>query len=93
MLLMPITSTQERFEFGIKKLGEYRELYGPSNTLLLADVFENFQRKKTRPMLLLVEKGIRGGICHAIHQYPKVNTKYMKDRVKIRSHDILCIGA
>ena len=30
-------------------------------------------------MLLMVEKGIRGGICHAIHKYVKVNNKYMKD--------------
>ena len=30
-------------------------------------------------MLLMVEKGIRGGICHAIHQYAKANNKYMKD--------------
>ena len=30
-------------------------------------------------MLLMVEKGIRGGICHAIHQYVKANNKYMKD--------------
>ena len=30
-------------------------------------------------MLLLVEKGIRGGICCAIYQYMKANNKYMKD--------------
>ena len=30
-------------------------------------------------MLLIVEKGIRGGICHAIHRYAKANIKYMKD--------------
>ena len=30
-------------------------------------------------MLLIVEKGIRGEICHAIHLYPKANNKYMKD--------------
>ena len=30
-------------------------------------------------MLLMVEKAIRGGICHAIHQYVKANDKYMKD--------------
>ena len=24
-------------------------------------------------MLLMVEKGIRGGICHAIHRYVKAN--------------------
>ena len=30
-------------------------------------------------MLLLIEKGIRGGICHAIHEYKKANNKYMKD--------------
>ena len=26
-------------------------------------------------MLLMVEKGIRGGICHAVHRYIKVNNK------------------
>ena len=30
-------------------------------------------------MLLMVEKGIRGGMCHAIHKYAKANTKYMKN--------------
>ena len=30
-------------------------------------------------MLLMVEKGIRGGICHFIYQYAKANNKYMKD--------------
>ena len=30
-------------------------------------------------MLLMVEKGIRGGICQAIHRHAKVNNKYMKN--------------
>ena len=30
-------------------------------------------------MLLMVEKGIRGGTCNAIRQYKKANNKYMKD--------------
>ena len=30
-------------------------------------------------MLLMVEKGIRGGICQAINQYPKANNKDPKD--------------
>ena len=84
-----------------------------SNTLLLADVFENFRNmcikvyeldpahflslpglawkpclKKTNvklelltdyDMLLMVEEGIRGGICHAIHRYAKANNKYMEN--------------
>ena len=83
-----------------------------SDTLLLADVFENFRDmclkeyeldpahflllpglawqaclKKANmelelltdyEMLLMVEKGIRGGICHSIHRYAKANNKYMK---------------
>ena len=30
-------------------------------------------------MLLIVEKGIIGGICHSIHRYSKANNKYMKN--------------
>ena len=30
-------------------------------------------------ILLMVEKGIRGGIFHAIQRYAKANNKYMKD--------------
>ena len=29
-------------------------------------------------MLLMVEKRIRGGVCHAIQRYTKANNKYMK---------------
>ena len=30
-------------------------------------------------MLLMVENGIRGGICHVMHIYAKANNKYMKN--------------
>ena len=30
-------------------------------------------------MLLMVEEGIRAGICHSIHRYAKANNKYMKN--------------
>ena len=85
-------------KFKLNNLGEYHDLYVQSDTLLLADVFENFRDmclkeyelnpahflslpglawqaclKETGvelelltdyDMLLMVEEGIRGGICH-----------------------------
>ena len=100
-------------KFDIKNLGEYHDLYVRSDTLLLADVFENFRNacmknyeldpahfvslhglawqaclKKTNvelelitdyDMLLIIEDGVRGGICHAIQHYAKENNKYMND--------------
>ena len=99
--------------FKLDNLGDYHDLYVKSDTLLLADMFENFRDmcrkvyeldpahfvllpglawqaclKKTNielelltdyDMLLMVEEGIRGGICHSIHRYTKVNNKYMKN--------------
>ena len=100
-------------KFNINNLGEYHDLYVRSDTLLLADIFENFRQsclknyeldpvhfvslpglawqaclEKTNvefelltdyDMLLMIEEGIRGGICHAIQRYAKANNKYMKD--------------
>ena len=40
-------------------------------------------------MLLMVEKGIRGGICHAIHRYAQANNKYMKDYDKNKESSYL----
>ena len=43
-------------------------------------------------MLLMVEKGIRGGICHSIYQYAKANNKYIKgyDKNKESSYIQYC---
>ena len=94
-----------------------------SDTLLLADAFENFRNtclkvyefdpahflsalglawqaclKKTgvelelltdNDMLLMVEKGIRGGICHAIYRYAKANNKYMKNYNKDKEESFI----
>ena len=99
--------------FKLNNLGDYHDLYIQSDTLLLADVFENFRKacietyeldpvhfislpglawqaclKKTGvelelltdyDMLLMIEEGIRSGICHAVHRYAKANNRYMKD--------------
>ena len=40
-------------------------------------------------MLLIVEKGIRGGIFHAFHWYGKANDKYMKDYDKNKESSYL----
>ena len=40
-------------------------------------------------MLLIVEKGIRGGIYHAILWYAKANNKYMKDYNKDEEESFL----
>ena len=40
-------------------------------------------------MLLMVEKGIRGGICHAIRRYAKADNKYMKDYDKNKESSYL----
>ena len=112
------------FEYLINKnLGGYHDLYVQSDTLLLADVFENFRNmcikvheldpahflsapglawqaclKKTEvklelltdaDMLLMVEKGIRGGICHAIYRCAKANNKYMKNYNKDKEESFL----
>ena len=114
--------------FKLNNLGEYHDLYVQSDTLLLADIFENFRKKclgvyeldpahflslpglswqaclkKTNvelelltdyDMLLMVEEGIRGGICHSIHRYAKANNKYIKDYNKnIESSYIQCLDA
>ena len=97
----------------LENLGDYHDLYVKSDTLLLADVFENFRDmclkdyeldpahfvslpglawqaclKKTNmelelltdyDMLLMVQKGIRGGICHSIQRNAKANNKYKKN--------------
>ena len=40
-------------------------------------------------MLLMVEKGIRGEICHSINQYAKINNKYMNDYDKNKESSYL----
>ena len=40
-------------------------------------------------MVLTVEKGIRGGICHAIRRYAAVNNKYLKNYDKNIEYHII----
>ena len=40
-------------------------------------------------MLLIVEKGIIGGICYSIYQYTNANNKYMKDYYKNKESSYL----
>ena len=40
-------------------------------------------------MLLMIEKDIRGGICHSIYRYSKANNKYMKNHDKNKKSSYL----
>ena len=39
-------------------------------------------------MLQMVEKGIRGGICHTLHQYEKTNNIIWMAIIKTKNHHI-----
>ena len=39
--------------------------------------------------MFMVQKGIRGGICHAINRYAKANNKYMKHYDKNKESSFL----
>ena len=43
-------------------------------------------------MLLMVQKGIRGGMCHSIYRYAKTNNNDKKIMIKINNCHILNIG-
>ena len=121
---MQIACTQKDFIKILKqaKLGECHDLYVESDTLLLTDVFEDFQNvcleigeldptrfltaaglewqaalTKTKvkdlladiSLLLMVEKGVGGGLCHFIYWYEKVNNKHMKNYDKNKESSYL----
>ena len=69
-------------DFEIKNLGEYHGFYVQSDALLLVDVENKISFITDIGMLLMIEKDIRGRICHSIHPYAKAGNKYMKSSYK-----------
>ena len=101
--------------FEMESLEDYHELYKKTDTLLLADVFENFRNicssnygldpahYYTSPglawdaclkitevklellsdvdMLLMIEKGIRGGVSMVSKRFARANNKYMGEKL------------
>ena len=91
----------------------YHDFYVQSDTLFLADIFENFRDMSLKiygldpayfvplpgfawlaclkitgvklelitdiNILLMIESGIRGGVCHVIRSYVESNNKYMNN--------------
>ena len=43
-------------------------------------------------ILLMVEKDIKGGICHSIYRYAKADNNTRQIMVKIKNHHIFNIG-
>ena len=39
----------------------------------------------------MVEKGVRGGIFHAIHRHAAANNRCIKSMTKTKNYHILCI--
>ena len=46
---------------------------------LLKKTEVNLELLTNNDMLLIVEEGIRGGICQAIYRFAKANNKYMNN--------------
>ena len=53
----------------------------------------NLELLTDNDILLMVEEGIRGGICHAIHKYAKANNKYMNNYNKNISSFLMYLDA
>ena len=81
------------------------EIYGldPSNFLSAPGLAWKACLKKTEvklellteiDMLLMIEEGIRGGMCQSTHRYAKANNKYMKNYDKsIKSSYLMYLDA
>ena len=42
-------------------------------------------------MLLMIEQGTRGGLCHPIHRHAKANNNIWKIMIKTKNHHFSCI--
>ena len=68
-------------DFKIKRIRRISGFVCPKRYIMVAERKDRVKKHILTDidMLSMAGKGIRGGLCHCIHQYSKANNRYRKD--------------